>query len=354
MRNLLIFLALAGLVLGQVLVPGGGSGAGGSSSSTDNIPVVTAAAGTATAATGTVRLGNTEGTLTTTCTITPTAGTGTARFYMNSNLTFTWGHNVTATGAGAGCTAVAAAVSAFPADSYPISVCTVTAGALTSCTAAAKIGRDVIVAGTGLSESTTNGVKTLTYTAAPIVGSGSGFLANFQIQPGAGALVSTGALVGSANLTRCGQMLVPPSGALVNRLSYQVTTGAGGGGLRVVFWTIDGATRLVDSGAITGTDITGTGWKTISFSEVQLDPGWIYYSYTSDDTTLAMSALSSSGANAWDDIYTFFNSATFGTARGGNCTASTGSAGSINMGATLGAPANAALIRPALFMLWHN
>lgn len=158
----------AGIFLAFVLVsqisyfpPRAGSGGGGG---TGNVTAqtVTLSGNEARISAGSARIGNTTVTLSSICGATPSAGTGTMFFYVSSAGVYTVGHNVTATITTGSC-AIASGVSAFPADSYPIASVAVASGVSGAITAEAPIGRDVIVAGSGLSESTSGGVKTLSW-----------------------------------------------------------------------------------------------------------------------------------------------------------------------------------------------
>lgn len=111
-----------------------------------------------------VRVGATVFAFVNAMTATLTSGPGSAYVYVSSSGTMTVGHNMTVTCAG-GCVAQAG-ITAFPPDAYPIAIWTAasTAWSASGVDVRAPLGRDLVVAGTGL---TTSYSATSTSVSAP-------------------------------------------------------------------------------------------------------------------------------------------------------------------------------------------
>lgn len=116
---------------------------------------------------------------------------------------------------------------------------------------------------------------------------------------------STGTVTSSAN-TMWWVGIVPLRSMTFTKFGYNVTTGAGtsctGGtcGFRVGIWNTARSATVMDTGAITGNDITTTGEKAIAVTSFTLAAGTLYWlSWTTDSTAMEAIKVGPAGGSPY-------------------------------------------------------
>lgn len=124
-----------------------------------------------------------------------------------------------------------------------------------------------------------------------------GFFAPFINHTGSMA-TSANVVVASNNLVRAHQFVLP-FGATINKISFQVTTGAGAGSkLNIGIYDAAGTTLLLNTGAIDA-NTTGVITAAVSGGPITLNPGVYWVAWTCDSATLQMQqVLSDTQLNA--------------------------------------------------------